>query len=247
MTKKLLSIVFLLFTLTSYAQVGVGTQTPAASAMLDVTSTERGLLPPRMSAQQRTNIQNPVEGLMVYQSDAPTGYYLYKAGSWKRLMDEDDVSTTIVTFASERYVTLRQYNAPYTLLVGPNTDFGVNDNSDNLQTTGGTAHLLPRNGTLTTMSAYFTVGQIATNYYDSAFQARLYKADPNSSLYRLIPNALVNFSIPQGTYQIGYTFEGSVTGLSIPLEAGSRYLVGFTGGLSISNLSGFAGAALSIK
>jgi hypothetical protein len=58
---------FLLFTtVVAHAQVGIGTATPAATALLDVSSTTRGLLPPRMTAAQRNAIVNPAQGLMLY-------------------------------------------------------------------------------------------------------------------------------------------------------------------------------------
>ena len=55
------------------------------SAMLDVSSTTKGVLVPRMIATQRTSISSPAEGLLVYQTDAPTGFYFYTAGSWQQL------------------------------------------------------------------------------------------------------------------------------------------------------------------
>jgi hypothetical protein len=47
----LLAVVLL--TATTYAQVGVGTTTPDASSALDITSTTKGLLIPRMTETQR--------------------------------------------------------------------------------------------------------------------------------------------------------------------------------------------------
>jgi hypothetical protein len=67
------------------AQVGIGTVTPDGSAMLDVTSTTRGLLLPRMTAAQRTAIATPANGLMVYQTDAPIGVWAYVNGTWTQL------------------------------------------------------------------------------------------------------------------------------------------------------------------
>jgi hypothetical protein len=49
-----------------HAQVGIGTQTPASSAQLDVNSTNKGFLPPRLTAVQRDSIAGPVAGLIVY-------------------------------------------------------------------------------------------------------------------------------------------------------------------------------------
>jgi hypothetical protein len=45
--------------------VGIGTGTPNVSAKLDITSTNSGLLPPRMTTAQRYSIVNPVPGLMM--------------------------------------------------------------------------------------------------------------------------------------------------------------------------------------
>ena len=47
------------------------------SAALDITSTTKGLLIPRMTTAQRSTINQPAPGLMVYQTDAPAGYYYY--------------------------------------------------------------------------------------------------------------------------------------------------------------------------
>ncbi len=54
--------------------------TPNASAMLDVSSTAKGFLAPRMTAEQKAAITSPATGLLVYQTDAPVGYY-YNSGT----------------------------------------------------------------------------------------------------------------------------------------------------------------------
>ncbi len=48
--------------------VGIGTSTPNSKAMLDITSTTQGFLPPRMTTTQRDAITSPPAGLMVYNS-----------------------------------------------------------------------------------------------------------------------------------------------------------------------------------
>lgn len=50
------------------AQVGIGTVTPDASSVLDVTSTTAGLLPPRMTTTQRDAIPSPAVGLFIYNT-----------------------------------------------------------------------------------------------------------------------------------------------------------------------------------
>jgi hypothetical protein len=81
--KKLITIFgFTLFVFASYAQsVGIGTNTPNASAQLDVTSTSKGLLIPRMTTAQRTAIAAPANGLMVYDTNL-SAFYFYNGSSW---------------------------------------------------------------------------------------------------------------------------------------------------------------------
>jgi hypothetical protein len=55
-----------------------------SSAMLDVSSTTQGVLVPRMTAIQRAAITG-VQGLLVYQTDAPAGFYYYNGG-WISLL-----------------------------------------------------------------------------------------------------------------------------------------------------------------
>ena len=57
-------LVFLSINLTAQ-RVGIGTNSPHASAQLEVASTERGFLPPRMSFSERNAIQRPASGLMI--------------------------------------------------------------------------------------------------------------------------------------------------------------------------------------
>src|SRR5665213_3074674 len=52
--------------------VGIGTLAPDASALLDMTSTSRGLLIPRMTEAQRRGISSPATGLLVYETDIST-------------------------------------------------------------------------------------------------------------------------------------------------------------------------------
>ncbi|MDA9277750.1 DUF1566 domain-containing protein [Polaribacter sp.] len=62
----LLAIV--LITTSTFAQVGINTTTPDASAALDISSTTKGFLPPRMTAIQRDNIEDPAIGLIIYNT-----------------------------------------------------------------------------------------------------------------------------------------------------------------------------------
>ncbi len=77
-----LLLVFLWLNNTLSAQVGIGTTTPAASSLLDLTSTKKGLLLPRMTLAQKTAIASPATGLAVFQTDGTSGVYFYDGSGW---------------------------------------------------------------------------------------------------------------------------------------------------------------------
>ena len=81
----------------AFAQVGIGTSTPAASAALEVNSTtnNKGILIPRITAIQKDAISNAVEGLMIYQTSAPTGFYFYTGSSWILLVSQTDLDLKV--------------------------------------------------------------------------------------------------------------------------------------------------------
>lgn len=58
---------------------------PAASAMLDVSSTTSGMLTPRMTQAQRLAIAAPATGLLVHQTDLQTGFWYFNGTVWLRL------------------------------------------------------------------------------------------------------------------------------------------------------------------
>ena len=88
----LFSFTFLL--ITTYAQsVGIGTSSPNNSAVLDVSSSTKGLLIPRMNTLQRTSIGSPVAGLMVYDTDFKE-YYHHDGTTWKKILNNNVWSTS---------------------------------------------------------------------------------------------------------------------------------------------------------
>jgi len=64
---------------------GINTHTPDPSAAIDITSTTRGFLMPRMSKDERDYIATPANGLMVYQINETPGFYFYNGTAWLRL------------------------------------------------------------------------------------------------------------------------------------------------------------------
>ncbi len=68
-------------------KVGIGTNSPNASAILDLSSTTKGVLIPRMTAAQKAAISGPTTGLLIYQTDAPSDFYYYNGSSWISLRE----------------------------------------------------------------------------------------------------------------------------------------------------------------
>jgi hypothetical protein len=103
MKKKIITLLVLVCSLTSMAQVGIGTTTPNASAKLDITSTTQGFLPPRVALTGTTDVSTiknnagtavtPATGLLIYNTatagtppnNVIPGYYYWNGSAWVAL------------------------------------------------------------------------------------------------------------------------------------------------------------------
>lgn len=68
-------------------KLSIGTNSSNTSAILDVSSTNKGVLIPRMTASQKNAISSPTTGLLIFQTDAQTGFYYYSGSSWISLTE----------------------------------------------------------------------------------------------------------------------------------------------------------------
>ena len=104
MTSKILFFLhsFLLTHFVVSAQVGIGTSLPNESAMLDVVSSDKGLLVPRLALLSLTDKETitggNVESLLVYNFNSATtglslGYYYWSNNKWNRIATLDEIST----------------------------------------------------------------------------------------------------------------------------------------------------------
>ena len=85
--KQRLLIIALLFASTiTFAQVGIGTETPLESSALDITSSDKGFLLPRMSSSDRTSINTSADafGLQVYDIDTKS-IWIFDGFQWNEL------------------------------------------------------------------------------------------------------------------------------------------------------------------
>ena len=89
--KHLLFAFLLITTVSIQAQVGIGTATPAASAQLDVSSTTKGFLPPRMTTTQRDAISGPASGLVIFNTTT-NGLEFKSSTGWVSLKTSSDAA-----------------------------------------------------------------------------------------------------------------------------------------------------------
>ena len=79
--KHLFNLFLFCFGFTAFSQVGIGTQTPTASAVLEVASTTKGFLLPRLTDHQRSAISSPAQGLVIYNTTLSCVEF-YRGSSW---------------------------------------------------------------------------------------------------------------------------------------------------------------------
>lgn len=70
---------------------------PDSSAILDVASTTKGVLLPRMTSLERQAIPSPAKGLLVYQTDDDTWWY-HDGILWRPFMGKEWLTYTVNGF-----------------------------------------------------------------------------------------------------------------------------------------------------
>lgn len=73
-----------------FGNLTLGTTTNITSALLNLTSTTKALLLPRMTKAQRDAISSPLAGYMVYQTDNTPGLRTYNGTNWMRYTETAD-------------------------------------------------------------------------------------------------------------------------------------------------------------
>ena len=79
-TKRFVLALFIILPLFTLAQIGIGINYPKQCSILHLSSTSKGILSHRMTTQNRDEINNPTQGLFIY--DALTSNYNFFDSSW---------------------------------------------------------------------------------------------------------------------------------------------------------------------
>src|SRR5688572_25271654 len=92
-------LLFLSIYVSGQQSIGIGTTSPQSSAILDITSTTKGVLIPRMTSGERGAISSPATGLLVYDTNTQSFWYRSSTG-WinmqtSRILSDADGDTKI--------------------------------------------------------------------------------------------------------------------------------------------------------
>lgn len=243
--------------------VGIG-GAANASAKLDISATNKGILIPRITMANRPAA--PVEGLMIYQTDNTPGFYYYSGGSWKRVVNNTELTAaagTIIPFSSGAPITLTAVlgNVANTnAVVGfGNSGSGVSALAGTIDLTGAGGPLLnfafvsPRAGAITSIAANFSTTVALTLLGASAdITAQLYSAPSGSNAFTAVPGASVTLTPSLANLvTVGTVLTGITSGLNIPVTAGSRYILVYSVNVSglplVTSLVGYASAGVNIN
>jgi trimeric autotransporter adhesin len=190
---KLLLLISIIYSQQLSAQnVGIGTPTPHASALLEVNSTSKGVLIPALTQAQRNAIASPAKGLLVFVTDDSSFHYnagTPAAANWQKVFAGNNAwSTTgntgntvshFIGTTDTQAVRFKVNNLPFGYLSQAKSNIALGENALQNNTTGtsnvaiGLAAM--KNNTIrgNTVaigdSALYNNGTGAVNYYDGAY------------------------------------------------------------------------------
>jgi hypothetical protein len=239
------------------AQVAITTDgsSPDASAMLDVKSTSRGLLVPRMTQVQRLAISSPANGLLVYQTDNTQGYYFNigtsVAPSWLRMGDLVLPYSGTGSFGGYAFqVTNSSGNGMYVETAGTNTwgIFGKSSSAGSLISYGVVGETMSSTGCgvygNAPSSTGYTVGVLGVTNSTTGIGVKGYTWPSTGVNFGVYGESSSSNGI--GVYGNGsaYALEGETSAASgYGLEVLCTHPTGYTRGVSVSMTSpnGFSG------
>lgn len=163
--KKIIKSVFvfttiLLSTQLTHSQnnIGINTASPDASAALDITSSDKGILIPRMTSAQKAAIVSPATALMVYQTDGTKGFY-YNSGTttlpvWSAMTNSNSSGPTLQLYVVK--------TTGQTTAISSSSAAVIPDAIPFQSTNTGT---LTNNNTYNATTSVFTVGSTGAGFY----------------------------------------------------------------------------------
>ncbi len=228
----LFSIILFLVNFFSFAQTGIGTSTPDASAKLEVSASNKGFLPPRVTltgASDNSTIANPATGLLIYNtgnnSGLTAGYYYWSGSAWTT------ISTSTGTGVYASYMRgSRSTQQTGTISAGTLVAFTQVDNASGadiaLNTSTGQITLAPN-------KTYKLVAQVPTNINSGVSR-------PSFAWYNETANGWMGSqsSIYSAGDNAGYASSGGNSEAIISINSTTVVSYRLQDGLNVSGLGG---------
>jgi hypothetical protein len=242
--KFLFLFVAFIYSTNNYAQVGIGTNDPHPSAALDVESTEKGFLMPRMSTVDRDNIESPAAGLMVYNTDSNKPNY-FNGLNWIEVTGaivggatEPDAPTGLFATAGDGEASL-EFNAPANNGGAPITNYIVTTDPAG---GSGSGNASPITVTGLTNGTSYTFTLVAVNAVGSSVASAPSNAvtpvgapdaptDVVAAYTQGETSALISFEIPANNGG------APITGYTVTSNPGGLTGTGNASGITVSGLS----------
>ena len=217
MKYKLILLLFLmsLIYFKSTAQIGIGTTSPNASAALDLTSTSKGLLIPRLTSVQRADIANPTAGMVIFCTNCgPNGeMQLYNGSSWLNPATNTAAATlpvltttaisNIAKFSASSGATILDNGTSSISAKGVCWSTSANPTTSNSKTTDGTGNA--------SFSSSITSLSVNTTYY-----VRAYATSASGTGYG---NQLTFTTLPAEVASFATTTSSAITGYSATISS----------------------------
>jgi hypothetical protein len=179
---------------------------PDGSAMLEILSSDRGILIPRLSENEKNyNIVSPATGLLIYQNDGATGFYYFDGVIWKAISGLTSVSATTPLTSSGGTSPDIALTIPLTVASGGTGLTAINTGSI-LYGAGGAAIAT------------------ATNFVKTGTGVGVSTSNPNSLLH-VNGSFATGYVAKTGNYTAGLTDQciaasGSTTTITLPTAVG---------------------------
>lgn len=209
--KKLTFILFLFITQYAHSQsIGIGSNNPPhPSAALDVNSTTKGLLIPRMSTTERTTIPSPMKGLLVFDNTT-SSFWFYNGSAWQQasLNNQWAVNGSAISYSGGR-VGVGTSTPKARMAIDSSLLVDQSNSNDGTSTRGA---LLFGSDGLSAISRSFQTGSAARSglsFYTKG--ARRMTLDSTGQLGIGTVNPLQTLHVNGNSYLAGYMGIGSST------------------------------------
>jgi hypothetical protein len=156
-------------TFPSTGAAGIGTTAPNASSLLEIKSTTKGVLIPRMTLTQRNAIASPTTGLLIFQTNSTPGFYYYNGTAWTAVTPKAKGWSLTGNAGTDSSINFLGTTDAHPLVFRVNNkSAGYIDYSSANNTSFGYQGLLVNTGTLNTAYGAYSLNANTTGHNNTA-------------------------------------------------------------------------------